>query len=122
VRQKNFSEEVIQAFLTHSSTKDIASASGLSTKTVSRYKNDIEFQSILNERRLEYVKGAVHKMQMSMTECVDELIKIMRDKRNTPKMKVTVSQVIFNQCREWTMTTDILDRLQAIEEAQRSDS
>lgn len=117
--KKNFSEDVIQAFLLNSRTKDIAEASGLSTKTVSRYKKDPELQKILDERRLEYVKGAVSKLQTVMGECVDKLMEIIRNDETAPQVKVNAIQTVFNQCREWTATTEILERLEAIEEAQK---
>lgn len=117
--KRNYSEEVIQAFLMNTKTKDIAGATGLSTKTIARYKADPEFQKILSERRLEYVRGCVAKLQGALQECVDKLLEIIRAPDVAPQTKVNAIQVAFNQCREWTTTIDIVERLEALEASQK---
>ena len=63
---KEYSETVIGAFLSHYKIKDIAEASGLSQRTVKRYKADPEFISVLNERRAAIIGAAVDRMTNSL--------------------------------------------------------
>lgn len=114
-KKRNYSEDIIQAFLFNSKVKDIAEETGLSTKTIGRYKQDPELQSIINERRLEYVKNCVSKLQSVMGECVDKLLDIIRDEETAPQVKVNAIQTVFKQCQEWTAITDVLERVKALE-------
>lgn len=109
-------ENVIESFMSYAKIKDIAQATGLSEKTVSRYKDDPEFQKILSERKTEYVKAAVNKMQSVLIECVDTLMDIIRSEETKPQTKVNAIQIMFSQCRDWTQSADVLERLRDITE------
>lgn len=97
--KKNYSETVINAFLKYDKLSDIAKAIGVTPQTASKYRDDPELQKILSARRLEYVKGATTKMQLFLTEGVDVLQRIIRDKNVAPQIKVNAIQVMFNQLR-----------------------
>lgn len=115
-----YSETVITAFLTYDKVTDIVTATGLSRKTITKYKSSPDFQEILSQRRLEYVKEAVNKMQGALSECVDTLMNIIRDPETAPQVKVNAIQTVFNQCRDWTQSVSVLERLERIE-AQEGD-
>lgn len=109
-------EAVINAFLTLPKVKDVAEATGLSVRTVQRYKQDEDFQRVLYERKTEFVKTAVNKMQSVMVECVDVLMEIIRDDDTSPQTKVNAIKCMFDQARDWTASADVLERLKAIME------
>lgn len=115
---KKYSETVINAFLKYDKIVDIMTDTGLSRSTIQRYRDDPELQQLLAERKTEYIKTAVNKMQLFLCEGVETLQKIIRDDEVAPQIKINAIQIMFNQCRSWTETTDILERLKLLEDAE----
>lgn len=120
-RKKTYSETVISAFLKHDKLTDIAREIGVTPQTAAKYRDDPDLQEILSDRRLQFVKAAVSKMQGFMTEGVEILQNIIRDSETSPQTRVNAIQIMFNQCKVWTETTDILERLQTLEEAEKNE-
>ena len=118
--EKHYSEALIDAFLKYDKITDIMQKTRLSRSTIQRYKADPTFQQLLAERRMEFVKVAVAKMQGFLLEGVEILQTIIRDDETSPQTKVNAIQIMFNQCRVWTETTDILERLKALENASQT--
>ncbi len=118
VKEKNYSETVINVFLKYDKLSDIIEETGLSRNTLAKYRDDPKLQEILSNRRMEIVKASVNKMQASMDECVEVLQAIIRDKGVSPQTRVNAVQIMLNQCKAWTETTDILTRLKVLENAE----
>ncbi|MDO4943126.1 MAG: hypothetical protein Q4E73_09880 [Lachnospiraceae bacterium] len=116
-----YSETVVAAFLKYDKLSDIAREIGVTPQTVAKYRDDPTLQEILSERKLQFVKAAVSKMQGFMTEGVEILQNIIRDSGTSPQTRVNAIQIMFNQCKAWTETTDILERLQALENAENNE-
>lgn len=115
---KQYSETVINAFLKHDKIVDIMADTGLSRSTIQRYRDDPELQQLLTERKTEFIKAAVNKMQAFMSEGVEILKNIIRDNETSAQTKVNAIQIMFNQCKTWTETADILERLKMLEDAE----
>ena len=115
---KQYSETVINAFLKHDKIVDIMADTGLSRSTIQRYRDDPEMQQLLTERKSEFIKAAVNKMQAFMNEGVEILQNIIRDNETSAQTKVNAIQIMFNQCKTWTETADILERLKMLEDAE----
>lgn len=113
-----YAENIIQAFLMYDQVKDIADATGKSVRTVYSYKKDEEFQKVLAERRVEYVKTSVSKMQCAMNRVTDQLLKIIDDPETPTPTKVSAINTFYSQCKDWTTVVDIVERLQRIEANQ----
>lgn len=120
-RKKTYSETVISAFLKYDKLTDIAGEIGITPQTAAKYRDDPDLQEILSDRRLQFVKAAVSKMQGFMTEGVETLQNIIRDNETSPQTRVNAIQIMFNQCKVWTETTDILERLKALEDAENNE-
>ena len=115
--RRNFSNErLIEAFLTLHTDKQIAEETGLTRRTISKYRKDVEFQKILTERRAEVVRGAVRKMQAGLNDAVETLQGIINNPECSPQTRVNAIATLFSHCRAWTETVDILERLQQLEE------
>ncbi len=119
MKKKGYSETVIAAFLKYDKLSDIIKETGLSRNTVAKYRDDPLLQEILANRRMEIIRSSVNKMQDSMNECVDVLQTIIRDKEVSAQTRVNAVQIMLNQCKVWTETTDILTRLKALENAEK---
>jgi len=108
-------ERVISAFLTNYRAVDIMAETGLSKSTVYKLRNNQKFQKVIKERKQAILKTAVNKMQSYLTKDVEILQEIIEDPETSPQVKINGIKVLMEQLRDWTMTTDIIKRLEALE-------
>ncbi len=116
---KEYPESLITAFLTSFKRSEIMKLTGISKGKYYRLKSDPEFQRIVTERRTELVKDAVLKMEGYLSEDVEILQSIIRKEDTSDQVKINGINLIMSQLGQWKQTTEILDRLQALEDAQR---
>lgn len=114
-RKRVFTESMIAAFLEHDKISDIMRATSLSRNTVTRYRDDPQFQDILNQRRVQVIRRSVQKMQQSLTDCVNVLNRIIADDSISPQIRVNAIQIMMSQCKSWTETADLAERVEALE-------
>jgi hypothetical protein len=115
---KEYSEVVIGAFLSHFRIRDIAEASGLSERTVRRYKADPAFLSVLNERRAAIIGAAVDQMTESILQDKDVLQSIIGDPAVNPAVRVAAINTKWSHLREWRAMIDFEKRLSALESSE----
>lgn len=116
-KAKNYKddERVISAFLTNFRMVDVMKETGLSKNTVYKIRNDPEFQKVIRERKEAILKTAVNKMQGYLTKDVEILQAIIEDPNTSAQTKVNAIQTLFNQLRDWTTTTDLMKRIEALQ-------
>lgn len=110
-----YSEVVITAFATFTRTVDLMKATGLSQTTICKYKKDTRLLTLASERRLQIVKESVYKMQSELTKCVDTLVKIRDNEEVNPQVRIYACNSIMNHCKEFTVSVDIIERIEALE-------
>lgn len=115
---KEYEEHIIAAFLSHWRPKEIMEAAGISKSKYYKLKNDSGFQRILTERRSEIIKEAVMKMESYLSEDIEILQSIIRDEKTSPQIKINGINLLMTQLNNWRQTTEILDRLQKLEDSQ----
>ena len=116
-KAKNYTEDerVIGAFLNNFRMVDVMRETGLSKNTVYKIRNDPDFQKVIRERKEAILKTAVNKMQGYLTKDVEILQQIIEDPETSAQTKVNAIQTLMNQLRDWTTTTDIIKRLEALQ-------
>lgn len=120
-RKRTYTEELISAFLEYDKISDIMRATGLSRNTVSRYRDDSQFQEILNQRRVQIIRRSVQKMQQSLTDCVNVLNRIINNDDISPQIRVNAIQIMMSQCKSWTETADLAERVAALERQSKEE-
>ena len=108
-------ERVIGAFLNNFRMVDVMKETGLSKNTVYKIRNDPEFQKVIRERKEAILKTAVNKMQGYLTKDVEILQQIIEDPETSAQTKVNAIQTLMNQLRDWTTTTDLMKKLEALQ-------
>ena len=114
-RRYDLDERVISAFLTNYRAVDIMRETGLSKNMVYKLRNNPDFQKVIRERKDAILKSAVNKMQSYLTKDVEILQEIIENPETSPQVKINGVRVLMEQLRDWTTTTDILNRLEALE-------
>ena len=117
MRKKTYPESLITAFLTSFKPAEIMKLTGIGKTKYYCLKNDPEFQKIVTERRTELIKTAVLKMESYLTEDVEILQSIIRKEDTSDQVKINGINLLMSQLGQWKQTTEILDRLQRLEDA-----
>lgn len=115
---KTYDEALITAFLTSYKPKEIMELTGISKTKYYRLKRDPDFQRIITQRRAEIIKSAVLKMESYLTEDVEILQSIIRKADASDQVKINGINLLMSQLNQWKTTSEILDRLQVLEDSQ----
>lgn len=118
-KRKQYDERIISAFLSHYRMTDIMRETGLSKNTVYKYKRDPEFQAVIQERKSAILQAAVNRMSSYMAQNVETLQAIAGDPEVNPAVRVSAINTIMTQLRGWLTTTELSERLTALEEAAK---
>lgn len=113
-----YPENVILAFLTKRRTADIAAATGLSQRTIERYRQDPELRSILRDRQAEMFREVTDNLQEILLPAVRELEKIIVNPDTNPQTKIYGINSLFQQFRSMVEITDLQSRLTALEDGK----
>ena len=114
MKQKEYPEKLINAFLSEARPVDIQRVAGISNTKYYALKNDPDFQMILTDRRSEIIKAAVRRMERSFGKNADTLQAIIDDKDVSPQVRINALRLYGEQFGQWKMTTDILEDIQRI--------
>ena len=121
-KMKEYDERYIAAFLNNYRMVDIMREAGISKTRAYKLRNDPDFMKVVRERKEAILKAAVNKMTATLTGDVETLQKIIDDPETSPQVKINALQVKWNQMREWITTTDIIKRLEALENTSQTAS
>ena len=114
-------ERIIAAFLNNFRMVDVIRESKLSKKTAYKIRNDPDFQKVLRSRKDDIIKTAVNKMQGYLVKDVEILQGIIEDEETAPQTKVNAIKVLLDQLKDWTNTTELVERLVILEETSRNE-
>jgi hypothetical protein len=115
---REYPEKYITAFMTSSRRSEILKSANIGKDKYYTLKNDADFMKIVNDRRSEIIKDAVLKMESYLGENVDILQDIIRNPDTKDQVKVNALKLFSDQLGQWKNTSDILERLQHLEDMQ----
>lgn len=116
MKSPRYSEKVINAFALYTRPVDLVKATGLHKSTIARYKHDDTLEELARERRADFVKDAVSKMQAELYASVDTLAQIRDSKEASEQTRAYACNCLLNQCKDWLTTQEIITRLRKLEE------
>ncbi len=107
-------EKVLIALIETSSIREAAKKSGIGEATIYRYLQDKEFLAEYRNARRQTVESAIAQMQNAASEAVDRLKELQYCEN--PAVAARCAQIIFENSIKTMETTDILERLEKIED------
>jgi AcrR family transcriptional regulator len=107
-------EKVLVALLGTSSVRDAAKSSGISEATIYSYLKDKEFLADYRNARRQTVESAISQMQNAASEAVTRLKELQYSEN--PAVAARCAQIIFENAVKGMETTDILERLEILED------
>ena len=111
-------EEIIAALLAKGTVKGAAACLECATRTLYERMKKPEFKELYAQARAHLLKTATAKLQGNLCGAIDTLAEIMTDEEAAKQTRVNSAVSILQYAARFTETTDILERLEAIEEAQ----
>jgi AcrR family transcriptional regulator len=106
-------EKVLIALVETSSVREAAKKSGIGEATIYRYLQGKEFLSEYRNARRQTVETAIAQMQNAASEAVQRLKELQYCEN--PAVAARCAQIIFENSVKGLETTDILTRLEALE-------
>ncbi len=107
-------EKVLIALIETSSIREAAKKSGIGEATIYRYLQDKDFLAEYRNARRMAVEDAIAQMQNAASEAVGRLRELQYCEN--PAVAARCAQIIFENSIKGMETTDILQRLEAIED------
>ncbi len=105
----------MSALLETNSLVDAAKSCNLSERTLCRYLQDADFAREYRNARRAVVESAIARMQNGASEAVDRLRELQHCEN--PAVAARCAQIIFENSVKSLETTDILERLETLENA-----
>ena len=111
-------EEIIASLIAEGSIKGAASSLGCTARTLYDRMKKPDFKTLYTQAKGEILKTATAKLQGSLCGAIDTLNAIMTDTDAPKQTRANCAVSILQYGAKFTEATDILERLEAIEEAQ----
>ena len=117
-KKRHTDEEIITALIDKGSIKGAAATLNCATRTLYERMKKPEFKELYAQAKAEILKAATAKLQGNLCEAIDTLAEIMKDPEAAKQTRANCAVSILQYGARFTETTDILERLEAIEAAQ----
>lgn len=117
-RKRLTDEAIIAALIAEGSIKGAAASLKCTARTLYDRMKSPEFKDLYAQAKADILKTATAKLQGKLCEAVDTLTEIMTDEEAAKQTRANCAVSILQYGARFTETTDILERLEAIEEAQ----
>lgn len=111
-------EEIIAALIAQGSIKGAAASLECAERTLYDRMKKPEFKTLYSQAKGEILKTATAKLQGQVCGAIDTLTEIMKDEDTAKQTRVNSAVAILQNAARFTETIDIVERLEAIEEAQ----
>lgn len=107
----------IDAYLSSKSITETCKKLNISrSNAYKQYLNDPNIKAEISKRRSELLSDTTLYLQDKLQECSKVLIDIVKDKKTPPQVKINAINSVFNNYVKLAETTDILTRLEELEQ------
>ena len=117
-RKRLQDEEIITALIAEGSIKGAAASLKCTARTLYERMKKPEFKDLYAQAKGEILKTATAKLQGNLCGAIDTLTEIMTDKEAPKQTRANCAVSVLQYGAKFTEATDIIERLEAIEEAQ----
>jgi transposase len=112
--KENNKEKILVALIETSSIREASQKSGIGEATIYRHLQDKEFKTAYRDARRETVENAISAMQQASSEAVETLRRNLNCENSA--VETRTAQIIFENSIRGLELTDILSRLEILED------
>lgn len=106
----------IDAYFRCTDVKSVCKECNISMKTYYTYLNNKAVKKEINKQLNQLLKDTTRYLQNNLNKCSIELMSIINNKEVQPQIKINAINSVFNITLKLTEQTDILDRLNELED------
>lgn len=117
-RKRLTDEAIIAALIAEGSIKGAAASLECTTRTLYERMKKPEFKALYSQAKGDILKTATAKLQGNLCGAIDTLTEIMKDTEAPKQTRANCAVSVLQYGAKFTEATDIIERLEAIEEAQ----
>ena len=110
-------EAIIAALVQAGSIKEAAKKLHCVPRTLYERMKSPAFKELYAQAKADLIKGATAKLQGYLNGAIDTLAAIMKDEETAKQTRANCAVSILQYGAKFTETTDILERLEAVEAA-----
>lgn len=114
-------EVIISGLIEAGSIKAAADRLGCTVKTLYERMKKTGFKELYAQAKAELLKTATAKLQGNLAGAIDTLAAIMKDEETAKQTRANCAVAILQYAAKFTETTDIIERLEALEDARGID-
>ena len=114
-------EAIISGLIEAGSIKAAADRLGYNVKTLYERMKKPGFKELYTQAKAELLKTATAKLQGNLAGAIDTLAAIMNDKETAKQTRANCAVAILQYAAKFTEATDIIERLEALEDARGID-
>lgn len=117
-RKRLTDEIIISEIIAQGSIQAAAASLQCAVKTLYARMKKPDFKELYAQAKGEILKTATAKLQGNLCGAIDTLSEIMTDEEAPKQTRVNAAVSVLQYAARFTETTDIMERLEAIEDAQ----
>lgn len=117
-RKRLTDEAIVAALIECGSIKGAAASLQCTARTLYERMKKPEFKKIYTQAKGDILKTATAKLQGNLCGAIDTLTEIMKDTEAPKQTRANCAVSVLQYGAKFTEATDIIERLEAIEEAQ----
>lgn len=106
----------IDAYFRCSDVKSVCKKCKITINTYYTYLNNTAVKKEINKQLNRVLKDTTRYLQSNLNNCCNELMNIVNNKDIQPQIKINAINSVFNITLKLTEQTDILDRLNELED------
>lgn len=114
-------EEIIAALISKGSIKGAAASLGCTVRTLYDRMKKEDFKALYSQAKGEIIRSATAKLQGEVVASIATLANIRDDEEAPKQTRVNCSVSILQYASKYLETTEILDRLEALEGAVKNE-
>lgn len=107
-------EKALSALLTNKTKQDAARAAGITSRTLTTYLSDPEFQAAYAKAFQKLVTDATREAQATLSPAICVLRAIMEDEEESSSARIAAARTLLEYGLRLTEFNDILQELQTI--------
>lgn len=106
----------IDAYFSCSDVKSVCKKCKITINTYYTYLNNTAVKKEINKQLTQLLRDTTRYLQNNLNKCSNELMNIVNNKEIQPQIKINAINSVFNITLKLTEQTDILDRLNELED------
>lgn len=112
-------ETILSALVACGSVSAAAKNLGCSTQPIYSRLKDPDFKSEVDRLRRENMAAACGALQCALLDAIQTARGILNDTENSPQIRLNAANMVLSNALRYTEQHDILQRLEALEDAQK---